>query len=78
MKKVTLHIAYTWDCDECGIENVAREVRPEFSEEDLQELRQEHGVQPWQTGHFFTRPDTVVCKECGTEFESIYQEEEVE
>ncbi|RIK84349.1 MAG: hypothetical protein DCC68_01320 [Planctomycetota bacterium] len=65
---VTLRPAYAWDCEECGRENFSRSLIPEFSEEDLQELRDEHGVQPWETGAFVSMPESVKCPHCGAVF----------
>ena len=41
---------------------------PEFTDEDLQVLKAEHGVQPWETGDFVMMPTNVECGECHAEF----------
>lgn len=68
MQTVELHPASVWDCEECGRENFCRLVRPEFSEADLAELKEDHGVEAHETGEFLTFPETVKCQFCFTEF----------
>ena len=65
---IELHPAYFWDCPECGRENFVRGISPEFTDEDLQVLKAEHGVQPWETGDFVMMPTNVECGECHAEF----------
>ena len=69
---VTLRPAYAWDCPDCGRENFERGVVPEFSEEDLEELRGECGVQPWEEGAFVTMPEEVECRHCGLSFATLH------
>ena len=68
-RKAELHLAYQWDCDECGVENFCRSVRVELSEEDEKQVRDEWGVQPWELGDYRTRPTKVVCRACETVFD---------
>jgi DNA-directed RNA polymerase subunit RPC12/RpoP len=70
LRVVELRPAYTWDCDDCGRENFARGIVPEFSEEEERELRDEHGVQPWEAGKFLMMPPEVQCSHCGSRFAS--------
>ena len=72
---VELHLAYMWDCHSCGRENFARSMVPSLSEDELEELREEHGVQPWETGEFSTAPGTVKCAFCGEEFATDHRVE---
>jgi len=67
---IELRPAWAWDCPECGVEMFSRAIVPEFSEEDLVELREEHGVESWETGHFTMAPNRVKCTECGREFDA--------
>ena len=67
---VELHLAYMWDCHECGRENFARAMVPTLTEEELEELRDEHGVQPWETGKFTTGPGQVTCAHCQAVFQT--------
>jgi len=67
---VELRPAFAWTCHECGNENYCTPVVPEFSQEDLAELRSEHGVQPWETGHFLVKPAAVKCHRCAAEFQT--------
>lgn len=70
MKQVELHPASVWDCEECGRENFCRMVKPELTEEDLQELREDHGLHVCDTGLFLMAPDKVKCAYCFFEFET--------
>lgn len=45
-------------------------VKPELTEEDLQELREDHGLQACDTGLFLMAPDKVKCAHCFAEFET--------
>lgn len=65
---VELRPAYAWDCEDCGTENFTRGMVPEFSPDDLEELRDEHGIQPWETGAFVAMPEAVKCNACGAVF----------
>ncbi len=65
---VELRPAFVWDCPECGEELFVRGLVPEMSEEDLQELRDEQGVQPWELGDFVMMPENVQCRKCGASF----------
>lgn len=69
--KVELRSAYTWTCEECGQDNFCQGVIFEFDEETERELREEHGVDPDDTGEFITIPDMVVCDHCGEEFDTL-------
>lgn len=67
-EEVELRPAFAWDCPECGREYFARAIVAEFSEEQMTELREDHGVEPWETGDFLVKPDTVTCTHCQVEF----------
>lgn len=69
-KTVELNPAYVWDCDECGLENFERARRFEASEEDIAEMRDEHGVEDWDEGEFLVAPTAVMCRHCGETFDS--------
>lgn len=68
LRGVELIPAFFWTCEACDQENFARAIVAEFSEEEMQELRSEHGVQPWETGDFMTQPDIVQCSGCERKF----------
>ena len=78
MDKVELHPAYQWDCPECGKENFARGVVPEMSEDDLAEMRDDFGVQPWELGQFMLMPEVVQCKHCEFGFETFRMGDDTE
>lgn len=69
---VVLRPAYAWDCEDCGRENFARGIVPEFSADDLQAMRDEQGVQPWEDGEFVMMPDEVKCGFCGAIFATAH------
>jgi len=72
---VELHPAFFWDCPECGVENFCRGIVPEFSEEERAELREEHGVNPWEQGSFVMQPEVVTCAECKAAFKAAHYED---
>lgn len=77
LQLVELVPAFSWACESCGAENFSRSVVAEFSEEEMEELRREHGVQPWEAGHFVQKPTIVECCRCHQKFGTIdYNEEE--
>lgn len=69
---VVLRPAYAWDCPICGREHFARGVVPEMSPEDLEALREEYGVQPWEEGDFVESPDQVECPHCKASFCTVH------
>lgn len=66
--RVEMIPAYLWICPECGEEVFERGLVPEMSQEDLEVLRTEHGIEPWETGEFVMMPREVKCPECGETF----------
>ena len=64
-QEVELHPAFVWDCPSCGREQFERSVVAELSPDELEELREQHGIQPWEAGRFHTKPTTVNCRSCG-------------
>jgi len=71
-KQAEMHPAYAWDCDDCGAENFNRAIVPEMSDDDLKELRDDHGVQPWEAGQFMMMPTEVTCAKCGATFATAH------
>jgi hypothetical protein len=68
MDKVELITAYEWICDACGQQNFCSSVVFEFDKETEQEMREDHGIEAWETGDFCHIPDTVICKYCATKY----------
>jgi len=68
-KMVEVHTAWVWDCDDCGRENYERAATLEASEDEIAELRDDYGVQSWETGDFVAWPDQVTCVHCGETFD---------
>lgn len=73
--KAELRPAWAWVCDECGGENFCRAVVAELSDEDREEVEEEHGVESGRTGDWVTTPDDVWCRHCG-EFHLVEQPED--
>lgn len=73
-KEVELHPCYSWDCDECGRQNYARPVVGDFDAATFDELRTEHGIEPWETGLWLVVPDEVQCRHCNSKFTAAIQD----
>lgn len=73
MDTVELHTAFMWDCNECGTENFERAIRPELSEEEIQEMREDFDLQEGEEGFFLMAPKEVVCSTCGTKYQTEEQ-----
>lgn len=71
IENVELRLAFAWTCPECGTDHFERSINAEMSPRELDELRVEHGVQPWESGHFHTSPNVVVCPDCENQFSTI-------
>lgn len=70
-RRVELHLAFVWDCDDCGRENFTRSITKEISEEEKQEMCERYGIDDLPPGVLMSAPEVVVCKHCGSEFETI-------
>lgn len=68
-RMVEVHTAWVWDCDECGRENFERAQTLEADEQEIAEMRDEYGVQPWETGDFVAWPESVTCAHCNETFD---------
>lgn len=67
-KRVELHPAFKWTCDECGRTNFTSAVVAELSPEERKEML-EAGMTP-TTGDWLIAPAEVECQKCGTTFET--------
>ena len=71
--------AFLWTCPDCGRDNFERSVVVELSPEEMQELREDHGVEVWEQGEFLSCPKAVVCQHCRLKYKTAeYREEEAE
>lgn len=70
--KVELQPAFQWDCPNCGVQNFARGLVPEMSEEESQELREDFGLEPWDQGTWMAMPTQVTCSTCGRPFDTLH------
>lgn len=68
ISSVEMLLAFMWTCPECGRDKFERSVVVELSQEEMAELREEHGVEVWEQGHFRVAPKTVECPHCKMEF----------
>lgn len=69
-ERVELVPAWLWTCDECGRDNFERSIVAELSAEEMDELKQDHGIEEFHEGDFLSAPDQVVCQGCGEEFQT--------
>ena len=67
---VELHQAYRWDCPECGREVFGRLMLVERDSEEMDHLREEFGVEPYEEGEFLMYPKQVECPYCERRFDS--------
>lgn len=71
MEKVELLPAFVWDCPQCGRENFVRGLVPELDEDELAEVRDRLGVEPWEEGFPLMAPSEVECSHCKSGWQSI-------
>jgi hypothetical protein len=77
-ENVELFQAFVWTCPECGIDQFERSIHVELSAEEMQELREDHGVEAWAPGQFVTAPHEVKCKHCEALFPTNMGVESIE
>lgn len=70
-QRVELRPAFEWTCPECWRDHFERAIRHECSPEELAELRDEHGIQPWFEGEWLKAPESVACEHCQMSFEVL-------
>ena len=68
--RIELHPAFVWDCEDCGTENFVRAVS-DFAEDVQEKLREEYGVEDYETGSWCMAPSSVTCKYCGSVFYAL-------
>ena len=69
---VVLRPAYAWDCPDCGRENFCRGMIPDLPEDELEALRKEQGIEPWEEGDFVMMPEQVQCQHCHAVFDATH------
>ena len=74
---VELRPAFSWDCPDCGRENFCRGIVPEMSPAEMVELRDDHGIESWESGNFVMQPDLVECSHCQEAFNSTHFNDEI-
>ncbi len=80
-RKIEIHPAYRWDCEECGRENFGRMVTAQLPDEELEKIMRSDGVldahqsladlPPGVKYDLITIPEIVKCGHCGAEFETV-------
>ena len=70
---IMLQPAYVWYCPCCGQENFAKCDVVKFTEEQKDAIREAYGE--CNEDHFQVSPDTVRCKNCGSQFDSLDEDE---
>lgn len=68
LKDIELHMAYMFDCDNCGKENFVRGISPDFTQSEADAIKEKHGIDTCNQGAFVVIPNTVTCKHCNTSF----------
>lgn len=72
MEKAVLRPAFVWTCPDCGSEHFERAIVKEGAPEDMQQLRDDEGIQPWEEGHFILAPAQVSCHRCDWTYNTQY------
>ena len=70
---VVLQPAYVWYCPHCGQENFAKCEMVKFTEEQKEAIQEAYGA--CDEDQFPVSPDTVCCKNCGSQFDSLDENE---
>ncbi len=65
---VALAPNFAWTCPGCNHLNHADAGALNLTIEEVKQLREERGVQPWEPGEFFVLPETVECAECERDY----------
>lgn len=69
--KAELHPASWWHCPACGRSHFARNIRPELSDEEAEEILREKGLSRDEVeGEFLMMPETVDCPACRLTFKT--------
>lgn len=70
-QSVELVPAFVWTCPKCGVDKFERAILVELSAEEMEELQEEQGVEPEETGSFLTSPQKVTCDKCKQTFPTV-------
>jgi hypothetical protein len=72
METIELHQAWTWDCTECGRENVTHGITVELTPEESREMAAQMGVpeeaRQFMGGNLMSAPTEVECKFCHSKY----------
>lgn len=78
MRRVEIHQAFIWTCDECGRDNFERAIIQEMGPEEREQcFREYHRMEDheelpddWQNFDMVMAPNSVKCPACGEEFDT--------
>ena len=65
---VELRPAHVFTCNACGRDTYVNGIVPTMTPELEAELREDHGVEPWEHGNWMLAAERVKCGHCGAEF----------
>lgn len=83
--KVELQHAWEWICEDCGRNNFSSAVVAEMPPEERLQFAKDQGMvdefatevpEELRDGDFMTMPTEVTCSHCGSEFETLHDEED--
>ena len=78
MKDTLVDLKIFFSCEECGRDNFLCGIVPELSEEDIAELKYEHGIEDYAVGDFMMMPEFVTCEYCKTSFETEHYHQDLD
>ncbi len=65
---IELHLAFVFDCNECGRENFVRAVTCDFDDNTVAEMKEEYGIEAYDLGDWQMQPTSVKCQFCKAEY----------
>ena len=65
---VEMRLAFEWTCPDCGTDQFERSMMPDMGDDELAELKDEHGIEPFDIGEFQMQPTKVTCERCSRTF----------
>lgn len=68
MQVARLSVVYEWSCDNCGLTNIARGMKPTLTAEEKAEILEDSGVDLDEQGDLTMMPTVVKCQSCRTQY----------
>lgn len=75
MNDAILFPAYHWECQECGCDNFEKGYIPELDDDQLQELKEEMGMEDSTADYIVGMPEEVTCQFCDKTYQAMFFEE---